>query len=51
MMMMLCSLENLSPPKEGLPNVHPPKEGLHIVKSKPKVKKWNYDTTRKFQNS
>ncbi len=30
---------------------HPLKKGLHIVKSKPRVKKRNYDTTRKFQDS
>jgi hypothetical protein len=43
--------EFVTPPKEGLHNVHPLKEGLHIVKSNPKVKKWKYDTTRKFQDS
>jgi hypothetical protein len=30
MMMMLCSLESLSPPEEDLPNVYPLEEGLHI---------------------
>jgi len=41
----------VTPHKEGLPNVHPPKKGLHIIKSKPKIKKWNYDTTKKIQDS
>jgi hypothetical protein len=38
------------PPEKSMSNVHP-LEGLHSIKSKLRVKKWNYDTTIKFQDS
>ncbi len=48
---MLCSLESLSSPmKKSLPNIHP-LEGRHTIKSRLGVKNWNYDTTKKFQDS
>ncbi len=43
--------ESVTPLEEGLPNAHLLEKGLHTVKSKPRVKKWNYDTTKKFQDS
>jgi hypothetical protein len=36
--------------EQNLSNVHLP-EGLHIIKAKLGVKKWQYDTTKKFQDS
>ncbi len=42
--------ECVIPPEKSMYNVHP-LEGLHSIKSKLRVKKWNYDTTKKFQDS
>ncbi len=42
--------EFVIPHEKSLPNIHP-LEGLHPIKSRLGGKKWNYDTTKKIQDS
>ncbi len=43
--------KSVTPLEEGWPNAHLLEKGLHTIKSKLGIKKWNYDTTIKFQDS